>query len=343
MTSHEGVEHLLARWDELREQGREVPAESLCTGAPQLLNELKRQIRKLKAMDWLDRPVDDPPAPSGAAADLPIPTTIAGRYRLEGLIAEGGFGQVWRATDTALQRPVAVKLTTLECVGEARRVARLRHHGIVAVHDVGHEAGFCFIVFDLVEGTDLAQRIAAARPGWRESARIVAAVAGHLHYAHEKGFVHRDIKPANILLDEAGRPVLADFGIAVTECELRHEALTSTGTLAYMSPEQLTAAGPVDARTDIYSLGVVLYELLTGTVPFTDDTVMGLRRRILIEDPSPPRARNGSVPAELERICMKCLSKAADDRYASAKELAEALGTFLQSQEDSPIRRDGAV
>jgi serine/threonine-protein kinase len=247
------------------------------------------------------------------------------------VIAEGGFGQVWRATDTALQRPVAVKVTTLECVREARRVASLRHHGIVSVHDVGHEAGWCYIVFDLVEGTDLARRIQESRPGWREAGRIVAEVAGHLHYAHEKGFVHRDIKPANILLDERGRPVLADFGIAVTECELRHEAMTSTGTLAYMAPEQLTASGRVDARTDVYGLGVVLYELLTGAVPFADPTLTGLRRRILTEDPQPVRSLNGGVPPPLEAICLKCLSKRAGDRYASARELSEALGSFLQA------------
>jgi serine/threonine protein kinase len=225
-----------------------------------------------------------------------------------------------------------VKVTTLECVSEARRVASLKHHGIVSVHDVGFEGNHCYIVFDLVEGTDLARRIKESRPGWEEAARIVAEVAGHLHYAHDKGFVHRDIKPANILLDEKGRPVLADFGIAVTECELRREAMTSTGTLAYMAPEQLSAGGQVDPRTDVYGLGVVLYELLTGTVPFADPTLTGLRRRILSEDPKPVRSLNGDVPPDLERICMKCLSKAAGDRYGSANELAEALTAFLKSQ-----------
>jgi len=330
------VAQLLVRWDELREQGQEVHPEKLCADSPELLDELQGQIQRLRSMDWLDTPMDEPPASSNGQAGntgpgLTIPATVGGRYRLEQLIAEGGFGQVWRATDTALRRPVAVKVTTLECVGEARRVARLRHHGIVSVHDVGHDVGFCFIVFDLVEGTDLARRIRDSRPGWQEAARVVAEVAGHLHYAHEKGFVHRDIKPANILLDDSGRPVLADFGIAVTECELRHEAMTSTGTLAYMSPEQLTTSGQVDHRTDVYSLGVVLYELLTGRVPFTDRTLAGLRRRILTEDPQPVRSLNGSVPAPLERICTKCLSKGAGDRYGSAGELAEALGTFLKS------------
>jgi serine/threonine protein kinase len=336
MSRQERLERLLARWDEAREQGKEISPEELSADSPDLLDELKRQIRSLKRMDWLDYPVSEAQAlDDGRAGDdrpgVRAPATVAGRYRLEGLIAEGGFGQVWRATDTALQRPVAVKVTTLECVAEARRVARLKHHGIVSVHDVGHEAGLCFIVFDLVEGTDLARRIQEGRPDWREAARLVAEVAGHLHYAHARGFVHRDIKPANILLDEGGRPVLADFGIAVTACELRHEALTSTGTLAYMAPEQLTGDGRVDARADVYGLGVVLYELLTGTVPFRDPTLAGLRRRILTEEPRPPSALNGEVPGELEAVCLKCLAKRAGDRYGSASELAEALGAFLES------------
>jgi serine/threonine protein kinase len=336
MSGQETVEQLLCRWDELREHGQEVHPEQLCADSPELLEEVKAQIRRLRSMDWLDSPTDRPPAPADGQAEntgtgLTIPANVGGRYRLEGMIAEGGFGQVWRATDTALQRPVAVKVTTLECVGEARRVARLKHHGIVSVHDVGHGDGFCFIVFDLVEGSDLARRIQESRPGWEEAARIVAQVAGHLHYAHEKGFVHRDIKPANILLDEQGRPVLADFGIAVTECELRHEALTSTGTLAYMAPEQLTTSGQVDARTDVYGLGIVLYELLTGRVPFSEGTLTGLRRSILTDDPPPIRTLNGAVPTTLEGICLKCLSKAAGDRYSSAWELAEALGDFLKS------------
>jgi eukaryotic-like serine/threonine-protein kinase len=334
MSREEKVEQLLARWDELREEGREVTAEELAASSPELLDELKGQIQKLQAMNWLDQSVSEPSPSANGQARLgaAIPEIIGGRYRLERLIAEGGFGQVWRATDTALQRPVAVKVTTLECVSEARRVASLKHHGIVSVHDVGHEGDHCFIVFDLVEGTDLDRRIKASRLGWEDAARLVAEVAAHLHYAHEMGFVHRDIKPANILLDEKGRPVLADFGIAVTECELRHEAMTSMGTLAYMAPEQLTAGGRVDARTDVYGLGVVLYELLTGSVPFADPTLTGLRQRILSEDPRPVRSLNGEVPPDLERLCMKCLSKEATDRYGSARALAEALTAFLKSK-----------
>jgi serine/threonine-protein kinase len=160
---------------------------------------------------------------------------------------------------------------------------------------------------------------------WQESVRIVAEVAEYVHYAHEEGFIHRDIKPANILLDEKGKPVLADFGIAVTECELRHEAMTSVGTLAYMSPEQLTLDGPIDARTDIYSLGAVLYELLTGQLPFDDPTVGGLRLHILTQHPKPIRG----VPPTLERLCLKCLSKRVEDRPPTAHDLAITLRQLL--------------
>jgi serine/threonine-protein kinase len=258
---------------------------------------------------------------------------LGGRYRLEGLIAAGGFGQVWRATDTALLRPVAVKLTTLNCVDEARRVARFRHPGIVSVHDVGSEGAFCFIVFDRVEGASLAERLREGRPPWRESAALVATVAGHLHHAHEVGFIHRDIKPANILLDGAGRPVLADFGIAVTQAELRHEAVTSAGTLAFMAPEQLRAGGPIDARTDVYSLGVVLYELLTGRLPFHGDNVAGLREQILTASPPGIRGLNEAVPPRLEQVCLRCLAKEAGGRYATAEALAHDLRELMRDTE----------
>jgi serine/threonine-protein kinase len=335
MENHDYLEPLLARWEELREQGQEVAAQQLCADRPEWAAALQHQIDRLKAMDWLDasleatRPFDEQRNSSLEVhrPDFPVPRTLAGRYQLENRIAEGGFGQVWRATDTSLQRSVAVKVTTVNCYTEARRVARLTHHGIISVHDVGNQDGLCFIVFDLVEGTDLAQRIKQGPMPWREAVRLVAEVAEYSSYAHEKGFIHRDIKPANILLDEKGRPVLADFGIAVTECELRHEAVTSVGTLAYMSPEQLTMDSSIDVRTDIYSLGVVLYELLTGQLPFNDPTVSGLRLQILTQHPKPIRA----VPPGLERLCLKCLSKRVEDRPPTARDLADALRGLLGS------------
>jgi serine/threonine-protein kinase len=329
------LDRLLSRWEELRQQGQETTVEELTADSPELADELKRQVQQLKAMDWLD--ADDElqnPSRSKLAVlpptEIRIPPLLSGRYRMDSLIAEGGFAQVWRATDLALKRAVAVKITTSECTAEAQRIAQLKHHGIVSVHDVGHEGGLCFIVFDLIDGTDLAERIENDRPSWRESLAIVIEVASHLQFAHEKGFIHRDIKPANILLDERGKPVLADFGIAITECELRHEAQTSAGTLAYMSPEQLIPGNRIDARTDIFSLGVVLYQLLTGQLPFQGKTLWELRHQILTQQPKSVSALACDLPSELDQVCMKCLSKKPDDRYQSAKELAGDLQAILQ-------------
>lgn len=333
----EKLNKLLATWEEQRQIGQKVPIEELAADFPELAEELRRRIQKLMAMDWLE--VSETADASQSQlfslvvfpkSEIKVPALLAGRYRMESLIAEGGFAQVWRATDTALHRPVAVKITTNECVAEARRIAQLKHHGIVSVHDVGHEAGHCFIVFDLIEGTDLAVRIKQDRLSWQESAVIVAEVARHLQYAHDKGFIHRDIKPANILLDERGRPVLADFGIAITECELRHEVLTSAGTLAYMSPEQLLPGSKLDHRTDIYSLGVVFYELLTGQLPFQGESLFELRQQILMQTPKPVSSFGNALPPVLDRVCQRCLEKNPEGRYQMANDFANDVQAVLK-------------
>ncbi len=336
----DSVASLLVKWDELRDAGNEVSADELCRESPDLLLELMAQIRQLKAMDWLDsvhieststsyKTMIEKPLVTGLERRS-VPVTLGGRYEMESLMAEGGFGQVWRALDTALLRPVAIKVTTVNCFAEARRVAQLKHQGIVTVHDVGNADGLCYIVFDLVDGSTLAHRLAQGSLTWRESARIVAQVAECVQFAHEKGFIHRDLKPSNILLDDNGMPVLADFGIAVTECELRHEAMTSVGTLAYMAPEQLQVGRSIDVRTDVYGLGVVFYELLTGRQPFSSPTLSGLREKILQGGPPAPRSchfeqGHPEIPEPYERICLKCLSTEMDDRFASAKLLAHTL------------------
>jgi serine/threonine protein kinase len=283
-------------------------------------------------MDWLDAQTDNPASTSNGErpfetqpSEIKVPSLLGGRYEMESLIAEGGFGQVWRATDTTLLRPVAIKITTVNCISEARRVAQLKHHGIVTVHDVGNSEGLCYIVFDFVDGSTLAEKIRLGSLTIEQSATIVGHVAEFVQFAHDKGFIHRDIKPSNILLDEQGNPVLADFGIAVTECELKHEAMTSLGTLAYMAPEQLQSGATIDVRTDIYALGVVFYELLTGQLPFASPTLSGLRDLILAGNPTPPRTLNPSVPEMYEQICIKCMSTMKDDRYPTAQSLAAAL------------------
>ena len=178
-----------------------------------------------------------------------------------------------------------------------------------------------------IEGANLAARITDDRPGYREAARIVAEVADALGHAHGAGFVHRDIKPANILIDPQGRAYLTDFGIAVVEEDLLRD-VTAAGTLPYMAPEQLgEGLGPVDHRADLYALGVVLYELLTGRRPFRAATPIELREQILREDPPPPRSIEPDIPEELERVCLRCLAKRPEDRCQRADEVARDLRT----------------
>ncbi len=347
MTQAERLDELLERWEILREQGREISAEELCAATPELLDLTRRRIEAIRAMDWLETPnAELPPCPDraeqiarGAVSpnEFKTPQTLAGRYYLEQLIAEGGFGQVWRATDTTLERHVAVKLTSVDCLAEARRVARLKHQGIVSVHDVGRQEGFCFIVFDYVEGHDLAWRMEAHDFTWQEAVELIARVAEELHYAHQRGIIHRDIKPANILLDAAGNPLLADFGIAITQSEMNSELVTTAGTLAYMAPEQLQASpeeAVADLRTDIYGLGVVLYRLLTGRLPFEGSGLWSLRARILAGDAAPVVQLNTRIPPAIATICQRCLALQPDDRYQSAQELANVLRAALRDLED---------
>jgi serine/threonine protein kinase len=265
---------------------------------------------------------------------------MADRYRLDVLVGLGGFGRVYRAFDTWLERDVAVKVPRVDrpvtegevdlCRIEARKVARLRHPHIVPVYDVGREGATCFIVGEWVEGANLATRISEDRPDYPEAVRIVAEVADALARAHRAGYVHRDIKPANILIDPQGRAYLTDFGIAVVEEDLLRD-VTAAGTLPYMAPEQLGEGfGPIDHRADLYALGVVLYELLTGQRPFRAATPTELRQQILGGDPPPPRSIEPDVPEALERVCLRCLAKTPADRYRWADEVGADLRGFAE-------------
>jgi serine/threonine protein kinase len=273
---------LIVRWEEAKAQGQSLAPEELCRDRPELLGEFRRQVEKLGQVEWLNEPIEDlglstttsTSGPPATAGDPDLPRMMAGRYQLDALIGEGGFAQVYRGFDTWLERPVAVKVPRVNrpvtvpvvdlCRLEARKVARLKHPNIVAVHDVGQDGGTCYIVSEWIDGVDLATRIKRDRPSPPEAARVVAEVAEALGHAHRMGFVHRDIKPANILLDHQGQAYLTDFGIAVVEEELLRD-ISTAGTLPYMAPEQLhEALGAMDHRADIYSLGVVLYELLAA-------------------------------------------------------------------------------
>ncbi len=294
---------------------------------------------------------EDVPTPEPAD---PVPAQV-GRYQVRRRIGEGTFGYVYLAYDEVMDREVAIKVPRLRFMAtaqarelflaEARKAARFQHEGIVRAHDFGEgDAGLCFIVYEYVEGTSLAKRAKRSPLPHREAARIVAQAAEALHCAHLQGLVHRDIKPANILLDQRGKPRLTDFGLAVGEEELPGQKGFLAGTLPYMSPEQVRREGHLmDGRTDIYGLGVVLYELLCGRCPFEARAQKELVDQILQREPRPPRQIKDSIPRELEQVCLKALSKRVQDRYATAKDMAEELFGAVGSMADPDRQSDTAI
>lgn len=324
LPDRECLAELLLRWEELFEQGQDTPAAELAKDRPDLVPELARRIKALKAVSWVTQPLaDDPSEPGASPSTPPREGRLGGRYRLEGLVATGGFGEVFRGFDEELQRPVAIKMPRPGRVGsrdafltEARRVARLRHDGIVPVYDVGVDGDGCFIVSEFLEGGSLADRLAGQRPSREQAIRWIAEVADALEYAHLHGVVHLDIKPPNILVDHHGRAKVADFGIAQSAAK-SGEAGPSLGTLRYMSPEQLQGK-PTDHRSDIYSLGVVLHEMLTGAVPYESLEPQTLRRDILAGSPKV----SDRLESPLRDACRKALSRDPQARHASAAQFA---------------------
>jgi formylglycine-generating enzyme required for sulfatase activity len=357
------------RWQRLNELyplALQVPAEELeawlaerCGDDPELVAELRRLLAAKPSKQFIE-----PPTPASLA---PLPPEVSGRtlgdFQLLSEIGRGGMGVVFRAWQRSVGRMVAVKvlppsLTLSEhkverFAREARAVGKLQHPGIAAVLSVGFEQGLHYFAMELVDGHNLARELehlrarargqsttsgslpdTRAEAYLRTVARVVRDAADALAFAHQHGIVHRDVKPANLLIDSGGRVKLVDFGLA------RDEALgtiTRTGELAgtphYMSPEQARAKrGAVDHRTDVYSLGVVLFELLTLKRPFEGRSSHEIVSAILFRDPPRVRALNARVPRDLELVCQTAMAKEVRERYADAAALRDDLDRFLNHQ-----------
>ncbi len=300
------------------------------------------------------RPNDNPneavtigpePATSGADAQ-PAPVRDFGHYELLGELGRGGMGVVYKARQKDLDRPVAIKMILASHLAsadhisrfhdEARAAAGMHHPNIVAVYEAGQIHGQHYFAMQYVSGPSLAEVLHQGRMKPEDAARCVAAVARAVAHLHERGCVHRDLKPSNILLDEHGRPYVTDFGLVKMLQTDSHRTSTGAilGTPSYMAPEQAAGhANQVGPLSDVYSLGAILYTLLTGQPPFAAENPLDTLVQVLEGEPARPRNLDPRIPPALETICLRCLEKTPEERYPSAMALAEDLEHYLNGEE----------
>ncbi|HTZ00080.1 MAG TPA: protein kinase [Rhodocyclaceae bacterium] len=283
-----------------------------------------------------------------------MPLDKLGRYEITGKLGEGAMGVVYRAFDPLLEREVAVKTIKLDLTPaeqaefesrffkEARSAARLNHPAIVTVFDAGKESDMAYIAMELLDGTDLRKLITKdERLPIERVVEIVAQVADGLDYAHQNGVVHRDVKPANIMVLNTGAVRIADFGIAQLQSGARTMTGQILGTPKYMSPEQIMGK-PVDGRSDIFSLGIVLYQLLTGVSPFDASSVSTIMYRVISEPAMPPTLIIRDVPRAFEVILAKALAKDPERRYQTAAEMAADLRRYRELEDAPPPDWEGS-
>ncbi|HVU86176.1 MAG TPA: transporter substrate-binding protein [Pirellulales bacterium] len=375
MTTDSRISELIARWEALNFQGQNVSIEQLCGDCPELADELRKHVAQLAAPSAQvnETLAEDLTAGSTPSAKLPAPPTPGGGrypnlpgYEIVSELGRGGMGVVYKARQIKLNRPVAIKTIIsgahagarerARFAAEAESVARLQHPNIVQIYDVGEHDSAPYFSMEFVDGPSLHRRLQGQPVDETTAATVLETIALAIQYAHERGIVHRDLKPANILMagpeDAPLRdciPKLTDFGLArQLEEDVR---LTQTGvvlgTPCYMAPEQVeNPTADIKPAVDIYGLGALLYEMLTGRPPFSAASNFETMRLVVTEDPVRPSLLRPSVPRALERICLKCLAKHPEDRYASAQALADDLALFLdgerptaENERQSVIRR----
>jgi hypothetical protein len=333
---------LLVQWEELRQQGKTATPEDLCPDDTRLQALLRE---RLASRQRLHAALDLPALTRSEQVARPAPLPVIDGYEIGELLGRGGMGLVFKARQKALKRDVALKIVVSGAhAGAAERarfrtegeaVARLHHPGIVQIYEVGEQAGCPYLALEFVSGGSLAEQLNGTPMPPRRAAQLLLDLARAVQHAHEQGIVHRDLKPANVLLTQTGIAKIADFGLAkLLDVE---QGQTQTGAVlgspSYMAPEQ--AAGKVRTigpAADVYALGAILYELLTGRPPFLGASFLETLDQVRSHDPAPPQALQPRVSADLAAICLKCLEKNAAQRYPSAAALEDDLDRFLRGE-----------
>jgi WD40 repeat protein/tRNA A-37 threonylcarbamoyl transferase component Bud32 len=351
MSDTSRVDAILSEYERLQAEGKSPTPEELCRDCPELLEQVRRELDELQAVEGLvgTRPGwEMPPEQLAAAARAGVaPANLPAipGYEVLARLGKGGMGVVYKARQKSLNRLVALKMLKDDFPDEqdreylrreAQAVARLEHPHIVRVYQFEEpEAGRSYVVMELVEGSDLAKRLGDGPLPPREAAGLIEVLARAVHHAHRCGIVHRDLKPANVLLTAEGTPKVSDFGLA------KHLDLQATlapsgavlGTPPYMAPEQaLGKSREVGPAADVYALGAILYECLTGRPPFKAATVAETLQQVINQEPVPPRLLQPAVARDLETVCLKCLHKEPHKRYGSAHALAEELARWLRGE-----------
>ncbi len=333
------------RLEELVDSGKSP--EEICQDRPDLLPEVRRRWKEFCLVDAkVSALLPDSAASPNRDKAAALPPTAAlpqiPGYDVEAVVGSGGMGIVFKARQLALDRPVAIKMLLGGAFAggqelarfhrEAEALAGLRHPNIVQVYDAGEAGGHAYFAMEFIEGGTLAQQLSATPQAANWAAELIATLARAVEFAHRSGILHRDLKPANVMLTADGTPKIADFGLALTVDDETRVTVSGArmGTPSYMAPEQaLGKTKAIGPAVDVYALGAVLYELLTGRPPFKGNSAADTERQVIAFEPTPPSRWNDKIPRDLETICLKCLQKTASRRYASAQALADDLERFL--------------